>query len=380
MRSYIADGDPLKPFEIGLEPTPELWIEHMVEVFREVRRVLRDDGLLWLNLGDAYAGSHGNGYQQTMDKVNRTSGVAGNFDLGRRNGRTDAGYKPKDLMMLPARVALALQQDGWWLRSMIPWLKRNSMPESVTDRPSTSVEYVFLLTKSQRYFWDADAVRVEQPAATLDRYKKPFVDRYDKAAAGGYRGKFGGQNGVQINTNGRNLRNGDFFFQTWQGLLTEDDEPLALIVNPAPFKGSHFATFPPKLVEPMVKASTSEKGQCPTCGAPWARLTSTSYENPGNRTTNGPRSVANRDITAGFAQRLEKHSETLGWQHSCKCAPHEPVPQTVLDPFGGAGTVGLVADRLQRNAILCELSPAYTDIATTRLTNDAPMFADVDVA
>lgn len=322
---------------LGLEPTPELFVEHVVECFRAVRRVLRDDGTLWVNMGDSYAGS-GKGpsnslqpdaSQMSKQSTNRGSLVVSGESstaqrLTRRNGAqfangqaptawipVGAGYKPKDLMEIPSMVAQALRADGWYLRSRIPWLKRNAMPESVTDRPASSIEYVFLLSKSARYFWDADAVRVPQSEATAKRYEAPFIDRYGKAASGGYRGKFGGELGAQLNSNGRNRRNGDWFFESWQGLLLdEQDAPLALVVNPAPLKIAHYASFPPKLVEPMVKASTR----------------------PGD---------------------------------------------TVLDPFAGSGTTLMVADRLGRNAIGCELSESYSDMGTARVVGDAPMFVEM---
>ena len=304
----------------GLEPTPELYIEHEVEVFRQVRRVLRDDGVLWINLGDSYAGSgkgptgH-NGIQAEASCIGspergllsnrRVSGARGSA------GPATAGYKAKDLMMMPARVALALQADGWYLRSMLPWLKRNSMPESVTDRPANAVEYWFLFSKSARYFWDADAVR--QPSQPMPLSAVNKSDWYPRKKDGVARESFR-MDTREYNPNGRAFRNSELFFQTWQGLLlNEEDEPLALLVNPAPYKGAHYATFPPKVLEPLIKASTR----------------------PGD---------------------------------------------TVFDPFAGSGTVGLVADRLGREAILCEQKHDYTVQAFNRVTDDAPMFVQVEMA
>jgi DNA modification methylase len=154
---------------LGLEPTPDAFVEHLVEVFRYVRRVLRADGVLWLNLGDSYAGSGkgpSNSLQSEASQLSRQTTKNGSLHSV-TTGLVPSGLKPKDLMMMPSRVAMALQQDGWWLRSVIPWLKRNSMPESVTDRPATAVEYIFLLSKASKYFWDADAVRVS--AVSLDQ-------------------------------------------------------------------------------------------------------------------------------------------------------------------------------------------------------------------
>lgn len=403
---------------LGLEPTPTLFIEHIGTVFREVRRVLRDDGTLWLNMGDGYAARRS---YQVSDNKNPAVGPT------RFMGRAvpPNGLKQKDLIMMPARVALALQADGWYLRSMIPWLKRNAMPESVTDRPATATEYVFLLAKSERYFYDGEAVKIKSSDGTHARRSYKTPDGWDTTSGEGGHGsihKKGRENGKYPGTGvgfghgtdkeerargrvlgvgpksqptgsevrgnesfhsatvghvaTRNRRNSDSFFESWQGLLTDDEgEPLALIVNPQPFKEAHFATFPPKLVEPMILAGTSERGCCAECGAPWKRDLDVKYENPGNRTTNGPRSAERAHETAGYDVRLERRATTTGWQPSCKCGITETVPATILDPFGGAGTTALVADRLQRNAIIIEIKQGYIDLAEQRLTQDAPLFA-----
>lgn len=379
LRSYIADGDPLKKFEIGLEPTPELYIEHLVECFREVRRVLRDDGTCWVNLGDSYAGSGkgpSNSVQGEASQIG-PSAVKKRNPVQFANGQaptqwisTPRGLKPKDLMMMPFRVAMALQADGWWVRSVIPWLKRNSMPESVTDRPSTSVEYVFLLAKSARYHFDGDAIRVPQ----MEPWRSNGKPERNNWSVNGQRGSH--DTVREYNPAGRNRRNSDWFFESWQGLmLDEQDDPLALVVNPQPFTGSHFATFPPKLVEPMVKASTSEKGQCPECGAPWVRLVSRTAERPASINAKALQTQTGGVETArlnGTAHR----SETTGWRPSCAHTA-EAVSQVVLDPFAGAGSTLLVADRVGRNAIGCELKATYSTMATDRIVADAPLFAEV---
>ncbi len=336
---------------IGLERSPEEHIDALVRLFREVRRVLRPDGVLWLNYGDAYAGYWGGKAQEHTPLRRENNGF---------------GLKHKDLMLMPSRVALALQADGWWLRSMMPWVKRNPMPESATDRPGTAVEYVFMLTHSARYFYDAEVVRhVDGGKPSGNDFKRPHRLSYDDR----------GQEQQWEPGGGRNFRNSDLFYSSLtppHGLISSEDGPLALDVNLAGFAEAHFATFPPKLIEPLIKAATSEKGCCPGCGAPWVREV--------ERTTmviDRSERTHERGRTRSSGTMLEPPTaKTLGWSPSCAC-DGEPVPCTVLDPFGGAGTTGLVADRLGRDCILIELSPEYADMALRRLEKDGGMFAEV---
>jgi DNA modification methylase len=372
------------PGQLGLEPTPEAYVESLVAVFREVRRVLRSDGTVWLNLGDSYNAYNGNaGPSSTIDQSR--SEQRPRLESG--HGLRTKGLKPKDLVGIPWRVAFALQADGWYLRSDIIeevelycpcgcghvmeervwrygqdrdliWSKPNPMPESVTDRPTKAHEYLFLLSKSPRYYYDADAVREPHIAAHLGRYGYDFWPDGTKEASGNGRPDGASNTGGMKAPNpaGRNLRS------VWT-------------IATAPYPGAHFATFPPKLVEPCIKAGTSERGVCPECGAPWIRETSVDYDSKG-RTTNGPRSTANREFTAGFARRLEKHVSTNGWRPGCRCGwfkpvipgldreppfegPLTPVPATVLDPFAGSGTTGMVAQSLSRRAVLIDLSMDY---------------------
>ena len=371
--------------ELGLEPTPELYVEHVVEVFREVKRVLRSDGTLWLNMGDGYWGGKGQsaqawstGHTDRDTLQGAASQITGMGETRPSDGKHPT-IKPKDLIGMPWRVALALQADGWYWRSCIPWLKRNSMPESVTDRPGNAVEYWLLLTKSARYFYDAEAVRMPPTQSTIARVAlaESRKAEADTQSTGGraYKHcesarvsneKYGGGRDHLVCApppGGRSRRNSDWFFESWQGLLTgEDGEPLAMVVNPKGFAEAHFATFPEKVVEPFVLASTSGKGCCPTCGAPWARAVSTS------RVTDKPRpkdaQCSDRN-TEGY--RWTTSTRTLGWQPTCECEQAEPVPCTVLDPFVGSGTVLVVAQRLGRNGIGLELKPEYVDMARKRL-------------
>jgi DNA modification methylase len=280
--------------QIGLEPTPDEYVAKLVDVFREVARVLRDDGTLWLNLGDSYARSagprHGN--------FGRSAKGIG-LPEDRDSRRAKPWAKSKDLLGIPWIVAFALRADGWYLRSEIIWHKPNPMPSSAADRPTVAHETVFLLAKSERYFYDAVAIR--DPGESY-RVKSP--DGWDTSS---------GAHG-EIHCNGREkgerrdeLRSGANKRSVWT-------------VATRPYPDAHFATFPPRLIEPMVLAGCP--GQCcSSCGAPWERLTETTYENPGNRTTNGPRSTERKHLehgSAGYDQRLEKHVATLGWQPTCE--------------------------------------------------------------
>ena len=354
---------------IGLEPTFDEHLDNLVAVFREVRRVLRDDGTLWLNYGDAYT-SGGRATYRSGASDNKGHRIQD--DMPRPD--TPPGLKPKDLMMMPARVAMALQADGWWLRSEIVWHKPNPMPESVTDRPTSAHEKLFLLSKSARYFYDAEAVRVPGSPNTHARRKDGQRPARKGADPNDNRpGTFVDKRTVQEQAAiGSNLRN------VWT-------------IPTHGYSDAHFATFPPALVEPCIKAGTSEKGCCAECGAPWVRMVES------QRTLDGepkddlgsmypPGSDTGRTNPAqGVGHwRIGTTRTTKGWRPSCNCygdqdgvwGHSDPIPRpcTVLDPFGGSGTVALVADQLQRDAVLIEISPEYADMARNRIADDAPLF------
>ncbi|MCP4798315.1 MAG: site-specific DNA-methyltransferase [bacterium] len=260
--------------QLGLEDSPDKFVENLVSVFREVKRVLRDDGTVWLNLGDSYSSG---GRTTTTNQTLR-----GDKDYGVTRPKPSKGIKPKDLIGIPWRVAFALQADGWYLRQDIIWHKPNPMPESVKDRCTKAHEYIFLLSKNAKYYFDNEAIK--QPAKWIvgdDRGKRADTRRNKK-----------GMNSMSGITKAKvNKRS------VWT-------------VTTKPFKGAHFATFPPDLIEPCVLAGCPEGG-------------------------------------------------------------------TVLDPFGGAGTTGLVAEQNNRDSILIELNPDYIEIAKERLNNDAPLFNEV---
>jgi DNA modification methylase len=240
LRTYHVKG------EIGQEQTPEEYTENLVNVFREVRRVLRSDGQFWLNLGDSYAGS-GKGWTGWNGIGNQEK------RQGFREGKpySSLEIKPKDLMEIPSMVAMALRKDGWWLRSRIGWVKRNSMPSSVKDRPSSATEYVFQLAKSDQYFYDLEATRKPHSAgnqadfeARAKRGTLGWGDRSTAKYQGDYnsaKAKEGRSRDEFHNPSGRQRRDSDSFFESWQGLYEEDDEPLLLVVNPKGNKYVHFA-------------------------------------------------------------------------------------------------------------------------------------------
>ena len=472
---------------IGFEPTLDAHIANLLSVFREVWRVLRKDGTLWINYGDTYAGSWGN-YSPTgtggqrrkrSERWNRRAYADTKIRPPQANASAHH-LKPKDLMLLPSRVAIALQEDGvadhkalsilnqarneiidayegdieaipdrvlavldrldaereqaagksWWLRSEIVWHKPNPMPESVMDRPTNAHEKIFLFSKSLRYFYDSFAVR------------KPGGDWHGgKFARNGHPRHHYEHRTVPLEeqTTTSNLRN------VWT-------------LASQPYRGSHFATFPLSLVEPCIQAGTSEKGRCTSCGAPFRRVVRQNLDNVPTRTvtrrapvdtaalskylrttrealgltkhdcdvhlgtntlyswfegrpagTEAPTpeqydklktllrlddrfdeqiyGTVEVEVTAYAAPRapgvrtFQEHWEssrqdTAAWETACKCDA-EVAPCVVLDPFAGAGTVGLLSERLGRDSILIEINPEYAEMARRRVKGDCPLFTEV---
>jgi DNA modification methylase len=268
----------------------------MVEVFREVRRVMSDDGTLWLNLGDSYYSHDPGGYREG-EFLNPDGRPPKKGQARNRAGNYVAGAKRKDLVGIPWRVAFALQADGWYLRQDIIWAKPNPMPESVTDRCTKAHEYVFLLTKQPRYFFDSQAIREDNAESTIKQWrgKAPSQVRQKYVEAGLHgQGKTStlGVNG-DVHAQGRNRRS------VWT-------------VTTKPFKGAHFAVMPEALAEPCLLAGSAEG-------------------------------------------------------------------DTVLDPFSGSGTVGVVSLRHGRNYIGCELNPEYADLSRKRILDDQPLMNTVEV-
>jgi DNA modification methylase len=362
LRDYGHDG------QIGLESTPEAYVARMVEVFREVRRVLRDDGTCWVNLGDSYAATT----KQTgrNDNGQRASAPAEwncRYEYDRTKIRMGGSLKPKDLVGIPWRVAFALQADGWWLRQDIIWHKPNPMPESVRDRCTKAHEYVFLMTKSERYYYDAEAI--SEPASQSSGWAKQRKNgtdtwKYGKAA-GGDPNSTNGVGGTLALGSTRNRRS------VWT-------------ITTKPYSGAHFAVMPPDLVEPCIKAGCPEQC-CPVCGAGYERIVEqkkgdTEASDRPKRTAGMSSKTSTLSLSGNgskeWAERGGKRL-TLGWKPACDCATTGTIPGTVLDPFAGSGTTLAVAAELGRNGIGCELNPEYIKLAEERIAKvkaKSPLF------
>jgi DNA modification methylase len=484
--------------QIGLERTPDEYLATMVGVFREVRRVLRPDGVCWVNMGDSYSGGNsGERMRDFTDGWQNARSQPSRFVNAER--RVDRSLPAKNLLMMPARLALALQADGWWLRSDIIWAKPNPMPESCTDRPTSAHEHVFMLTKSARYFYDAVAVaervtqarvgqksdfedkrltfgddfRLHIPASDhpcaaeswdsrvrkigvriasmifdlaktqdqislfpLDTQKR--IDGSDESSclevgggpvisqAAAQSGRFTDPDITaeqfldELNSLRVALPDGDHLREAWRsafadGFLVVANRDRAIGINNAgdvgefklghneidtsfrdgiqtrnlrnvwsiptqAFPGSHFATMPTALVERCIRAGTSERGCCAQCGAPWRRQTEKTFvPQPDVSLAKGIKGAFNQkpmDASNGWdgVPRGTNDVRTTGWSPGCACDA-EVRPCVVLDPFMGAGTVALVCDRLQRDAIGIELNPAYGAMADARVVDDAPLLA-----
>lgn len=377
----------------GLEPTPELFVEHGVTIFREVKRVLRDDGTLWLNMGDSYA-SQPNQRVQDGERYD----VAGWKQATNRGSctvgsRSVEGLKPKDLVGMPWRLAFALQADGWYLRSDIIWAKPNPMPESVTDRPTKSHEYLFLLTKSEHYYYDAEAIKepvsgeahargdgvnpkaIGRPLAPRDRW-----DTKDYLIPGQKPQKRASRN-----------KQNESFSGAVNEIVFSRNKRSVWTVPTEPFPEAHFATFPLELIKPCILAGCPDKS-CAKCGAPWERITELTRSFQGWRTDtaierddkHGPARLQGGGETFDVRRGPVVHSTTLGWQPTCACffqgelTPQEKLhiaqqkgwlrPGIVLDPFFGSGTTGQVARQNGCHAIGIELNAEYIKIAARRLS------------
>lgn len=360
LRSYLDIDHPDKALEIGSEPTVAGYVQTMVAVFRAVRRVLRDDGTLWLNLGDSYCTR-----SVARDDGMRTviKDYAGNAGLpswseyaaqgkARYSSQMRAeGLKDKDLIGIPWRMALALQDDGWYLRSDIIWAKVNPMPESVTDRPTSAHEHVFLLAKRPTYFYDGDAIRERAwDWGMRDRIaSKHNTEGFRIAGQSPHTGFTNGNAAAS----GRNKRN-------WWAIASQ------------PFPGAHFATMPEALVDPCVLAGSSPRA-CGVCGAPWARVVGQETRPNVPSLTGKYNGVGVHRTVSGGVGQDRRHRINAGWQPTCT-HDDDTGQCTILDPFCGSGTVGVVALRHGRRFIGIDLSADYLTLATRRI--EASLHAD----
>ena len=353
-KSILSTGDCVKcgakrvDSQIGLEKTPEQFVESLVNVFREIKRVLKDDGTLWLNLGDSYSSG---GRTTTTNQS-----VRGDKDYGVTRPPPVEGIKPKDLFGIPWRVAFALQADGWYLRQDIIWHKPNPMPESVQDRCTKAHEYIFLLSKSPHYYFDNVAIKEE--TITFDNSNRDRDTTKLNNTPG--RTKMAGLKTNQYET--RNKRS------VWT-------------VPTKPYKEAHFAVFPTDLIEPCVLAGSSAK-ICSGCGTAYRREMVT---------TDVPDRIV-REHMVGVIPKRDKPSrmnskdmlsltkEDNGFVKQCECDTDKTEQDRIIDPFGGSGTTALVADRHNRDATVIELNESYIEIAKNRLEGDAPLFAKVEVS
>jgi len=422
--------------QLGNEPSPELYVKHMVEICREIRRVLRKDGVCWINIGDSMATGKGTCFNPGGGK-NSLEGHAKlkereayPLNRGNKSDLEAQGMKPLDMVMIPAQLALALRADGWYLRSMIVWEKPNPMPESLNGwrweqhkvkvknngrgneqwranaseriqqdhdgrefaqdaewqdcpgcekcipndglvlrkgswRPTDSYEYLLMLTKSNSYFCDKEAVKEENSNGSIERFG--ITDEGQTRTWNTASNKRDGRtDGTKSNEGfrdyvplGRNLRS------VWR-------------FPTAPSSLKHFAQFPPKLPLTCIKASTSEWGCCPVCGSQWARVVENKPSKFNVRVRDAMKGVATPEEGYAATQTEidnyrpygnhppEGYTKTLGWRATCS-HNKTPVPCTVLDPFSGVGTTLAVAKSLNRRAIGYEISEMYCELAREKI-------------
>jgi DNA modification methylase len=386
LRSYCDEDSPEKEKEIGTEQTPQEYVDNMVDVCREIKRVLRDDGILWINIGDSFY-NYRPGKGQALTKQTFASTDQDLPQMCPRRGNRLEGLKEKDLIGIPWAVSFALRDDGWFLRRDIIWNKLNNMPESVNDRATTSHEYIFMFTKKSKYFYDSEAVK--EPAE-YDGRKDTVMkgsEKYSEPAVPGKKEHSMAVNGAerwQRNEDGEYLRN---LRSVWS-VPTES------------YTDAHFASFSTKLIDPCLRAGTSERGCCPTCGAPWERIVEkrrmTRCELPQDDIRYRPNTYhgAYEDIN-GRGDAGYTISKTIGWQPTCNCYSVElvekpnkddsdevkavrekqlntfkelsSIPCTALDPFAGTGTVGRWCVENGRSVVLIELNPKYKPLIERRL-------------
>jgi DNA modification methylase len=343
LRDYFNDE------QLGQESTPEEYVKNVVSIMREVKRTLRKDGTVWFNIGDSYNSS--SGFCRATEGWDRKGRDKGSAD---KKAIKHKSIKQKDLIGMPWRVAFALQEDGWYLRCDIVWEKTNPMPDGAKDRPTRGHEYIFLLTKSPSYFYD---------------YYRVLEDTDEKP--GGVQG-FGAkdqkgtfrmdQNRTFQHYGKRNKR------AVWRQSVST-------------FQGDHFATYPPKLIEPCIQSGTAERGCCSECGTPWERdFEKVEVQRPAPIDKDALKLGYQEGVDIFFPGDLDLDADTIpnetvtslelidkGWTKNCECKTDETTSCLVLDPFNGTGTTGEVALKNGQRYVGIELNPEYLKIAKDRL-------------
>jgi DNA modification methylase len=339
-----------------MESSPEEYVRKIVRTFQEVKRVLRDDGTLWLNLGDSYSSG---GRTSTTNQS-----VRGDKDYGVTRPPVSGSVKPKDLVGIPWRVALALQEDGWYLRQDIIWHKPNPMPESVKDRCTKAHEYIFLLSKSEQYYYDSEAIKEDCSEDNVkDFLNRKITNNKGKNVEGSY-----DEVRPDLTRDRKDYMPTDF----------KRNKRSVWTVPVKPYNEAHFAVFPTSLIEPAILAGCPPK-ICSECGTPYEREMVT-VEVPERETRDNMVGVIpKRDKTSRMNSKDMKSlvQEDRGFTKNCSCSGSQTSAGRVLDPFGGSGTTALVADRHGRDATIIELNQKYVDIAETRLGSDAPLFTEI---
>jgi DNA modification methylase len=318
--------------QLGLEPTPQLYIQHLVSIFDEVKRVLKDTGTCWVNIGDTYGGRGGKGKHKDPRYADG------------RNGQSvvvNRTQTAKSLVQIPSRFAIAMTDSGWILRNEIIWHKPNCLPSSVRDRFTVDFEKLFFFTKSKKYYFEQQFEPMSEASAS--RYKYKFGGAKNEAIKKTDNPTY--VVGMRSPTDGRNMR------CVWN-------------ISTRPYKGSHFATFPPEIPERCIKAGSSEFGCCAVCGKPYERK----IERKSNYTVRGEAHVPNADMTKVSSTGWSNPTFIdNGWGPTCKCGSDEIIRSVVLDPFGGSGTTAMVANQLGRDAIIIELNEDYVPLIEERM-------------
>jgi len=403
LRDYEVEG------QIGIEPSPQEWVRVLVEVFREVRRVMAPHAVAWVNVGDKYMSDGGSGHQ----------GNANSCRAHRRHTQrnlataspSELGFKSKDLCLLPARLAIALQDDGWYVRQRCIWHKPCPMPESTKDRPTTDYEDIIMLSKSETYFYDSFAVL--QPTTGGAHGRGNGHQRRSKKLSTQFYRDNRHNGGITDPRSVRNLRSVwripstpyadekclscSRYYDTKEKRTLQRDEKdrLVCLCGVSDKWIAHFATFPQGLADICIRASTSAFGCCVWCGCPVERIVERARVgdwNPDGGSHNKPGQVGRNRFKTMYADKQRALNQStaaaraakaphdnpfpapkhLGWRHCCPMNVDQSVrPSVVLDPFGGAMTTALVSEALGRDSISIELNADYIAMGRERIARAA---------